>query len=149
VATGILALVTVMLEERRRARDVRGIARLVSAESALLRDTIEKALKNGFWRFYWPLPHAAWDRGGRVIVTDLRDAQVVIDAFADVQTWERFSVRVSERGQFDLDDGDRELLEPLVKNLDDSRELLKPLDSPHRPPSEWPRTDGLFGSPSQ
>jgi hypothetical protein len=126
--TGILALATVGIEKWRQARERRGVARLVSAELGLLQDTIEEALRGGFWWFYWPLPHAAWDRGGQVIVTDLRDPEVVIDAFADVGTWERFTVRQSEGDPtFPLNVADLRLLIHLVPKLHKSRKLLERL----------------------
>jgi len=125
------------LDEQRRGREVRGIARLISRELALLEATIEDALRDKSWAFYWASPGAAWDQGGRVIVAELagHKADKLIDVVGELEKWARVARREGEASRlegsigFGLRDADLEFLRGLLPKLRESRQFLEPLAS--------------------
>jgi hypothetical protein len=87
------------LDDERRTRELRGIARLIRRELALLQATINEALSSHSWEFYWASPGVAWDQGGRVIVAEMDkdEADELIDVVAELQKWARVASRERER----------------------------------------------------
>jgi hypothetical protein len=134
-ASATLKLVT--FDEQRRVREVRGIARLISRELALLEATIADALRDKSWAFYWASPGAAWDQGGRVIVAELAEhkADKLIDVVGELEKWARVASREGEASRqegairFRLNDEDLEFLRSLFPKLRESRQFLEPLAS--------------------
>jgi hypothetical protein len=76
-------------ESKTQERRVRGIARLVDGELATARRSFRAAIDHAQWQFGAPVPRAAWDRDGALIVEVISESKALslISLFADLGTW--------------------------------------------------------------
>lgn len=79
-----LDLQTATRERERQERQVRGVARLIDGELAIVLNTIRQVIDSGEYLFYLPMPRGAWDRDGALIAEAVADdeAAELVTAYA-------------------------------------------------------------------
>ena len=140
-ATYALDRRTTTREQERQERQVRGIARLVDGELAVVWSTIQSVIDTGEYRFYLPMPRGAWDRDGGVIaeaVTD-EDAALLVTAFGRLSGWQETTTeirRLTPDPATEVPDEVLRALPDLLLAVAEARQLLNALA--YRKPAQEP-----------
>lgn len=71
----------------------------MDAELKIVETSVESALQDGTWWYFFPTPRGAWDRDGALIAETVAQdvAQDLIDVFSHLTAWQ--SVLASRRGR--------------------------------------------------
>ncbi|HUA10505.1 MAG TPA: hypothetical protein VMA83_00705 [Solirubrobacteraceae bacterium] len=135
---------------KRREREVRGVARVVTGELGVVEITVVEALKAGSWDRSYPTPHGAWDRDGAVIAEAVAedDAQRIITFIAQLTAWESYVAGAARRdtSTFVFNEMEKEAVGQLIAFLKDARAALKPVAYPDARELE-PDPDALLARP--
>jgi hypothetical protein len=74
-------------EEERRTAQLRGIARLMTTELAIVQDVVRETIKHESYNKLRPMPYTAWDRYAVDLLSfvSIEDGRVLVRCFADLQ----------------------------------------------------------------
>src|SRR6202035_106911 len=120
-------------ERKRHERRVRGVARLVLGELAVVQTSIGQAIGADKWYWIYPLPHGAWDRDGALIVETVPEDEAValIQMYARLDAWETITEwahrKFPRAGSLSLHSEHKSILGELQGLISDSNRYLRKL----------------------
>jgi hypothetical protein len=123
-------------ERKRHESQVRGVARLVLGELAVINTSIERALAEDRWHWLYPLPRNAWERDGALIAESLSDdeAAAVIKIYTRLDNWKTITAQAHQEhpdvGSLSLHPEHKAILGELQDLISDASWYLRKLGYP-------------------
>jgi hypothetical protein len=131
-----LARYNIARERKRHECQVRGVARLVLGELAAINTSIERALAEDRWHWFYPLPRNAWERDGALIAESLSDdeAAALIKIYTHLDNWKTITAQAHQEhpdvGSLSLHPEHKAILGELRDLISDASWYLRKLGYP-------------------
>jgi hypothetical protein len=133
----ILAQYNAACEDKRHKWQVQGVARLVLGELTVINTNVERALAEGRWHWFYPLPCNTWEHDGALIAESLSEdrAAALIEIYTHLTNWETITAQAHQQhpntGSLSLNPKHKSILGELQDSISDASRYLRKLAYPN------------------